>query len=629
MTRLRIVLATAAIVAPLTAASGHASPTSVVVFAADRAPSLTGEIYRVDPNGHRIDLSNSPFQDTDPAVSSDGKRVAFISDRRGREGVYEVGSGGRGLTHVPAALGRVSGETSLAWQPHGTLLAVDAAGEIDPQARLWIVRPHHKPVEISRHFGFGIRQPWSPDGRVLLVGSLAYVRAVSPHGRTLWRVPVARAGGAWSSQGLLAVTESRGAAVYDEHGRLRFSLRLGRPLSFAGPSWSADGSKLVLPAESGSELEVATSTGTVLLRKHVRYGQLGWAGNDRLVLGYVGKCECRVDYLDVHTGRLSRGGSLRWFAPLSADGKLAIVTPRSGGAFSLAAGSPDGGTPKRYAPVPGCWDDDIWEAALSAAQFVGTTRSLVYASLCYEPFSNLYSVAPGGGNPHEIGAIAPYATLPALSPNGSEVAYSWAKFTGMSCKGCVSEIRVANADGTGEQVLTKPSEDCTFDLSPTWSPDGRTLLYTEQTCDSLGELFTVPAAGGTPHDLGITGYSPAWGPTRIAYIDSSESDTGLWTANPDGSDPVQVAKKGVEPAWASDGRLAYVLKPATVVVGPIRVRLPFASITSLAWSPDGTRFVVTARAKGAAAPDVYSVSTDGTGLVRLTKNYDAWGVSWR
>lgn len=628
MTRLRIALATAAVVVPLTAATGHADPSSTIVFAADRAPSTSGEIYRVDPSGRRVDLSNSPFQDTNPAVSSDGKRVAFISDRSGREGVYEVGIGGRGLTHVPAKLGRISGETSLAWQPHGRLLAVDAAGEIDPQARLWIVRPHHKALEVSRHFGFGIRQPWSPDGHVLIVWSLGYMRAVSPQGRTLWTVPAAKPTGAWSPQGLLAVTEDHGAAVYNEQGGLVFRVRLGQPLSYLGPVWSPDGSKLALSSESGIHFEVTTSGGTLLLQKHLKYGQLAWAGNDRLVLGYLGHCFCETRYVDVHTGRLSPG-SLRWFDPLSADGRLAILTPRSGAAFSLATGSPNGGAPKLYAPVPGCWTDDEWEAALGSAQFVGTTRSVVYQSLCYEPFSNLYSVLPDGGNLHEIAAVKPYATAPVLSPDGSQLAYSWAQFTGLSCKGCISEIRAANADGTNTRVLTKPPDDCTFDLSPTWSPDGQTILYTEQTCDSFGELFTVPGAGGPPHDLGIAGYSPAWGPSRIAYLGASQSNSGLWTADPDGGNPVLVAQKGKDPAWAADGRLAYVVGAATVVVGSTHVALPFTSISSLAWSPDGTRFVVTARVKGAAAPDVYSVATDGTGLVRLTKNYDAWGVSWR
>lgn len=88
MKRLRIVLATTAVILPLAAASGHATSTPAIVFAADRAPSLSDEIYRVDPNGHRVDLSNSPYSDSMPVGSSDGTRVAFISNRGGATGVY-------------------------------------------------------------------------------------------------------------------------------------------------------------------------------------------------------------------------------------------------------------------------------------------------------------------------------------------------------------------------------------------------------------------------------------------------------------------------------------------------------------------------------------------------------------
>jgi Tol biopolymer transport system component len=611
---------------PLGATAGRAASTPPpIVFAADRAPSLSGEIYRVDPNGHRVDLSRSPYQDTNPVVSSDGKRVAFISDRGGMTGIYEVGVDGRGLVAVARTVRGLEPHTpDLAWQPHGRSLAV----RFPATHRVGILRPGRKPIFVRGGWGYGSWQPWSLDGRVLLVSAGHELRAVTPQGRPLWHVPVAAPSGTWSPQGLFAVSENHGAAVYDEQGRLRFKLRFDPSLTNAGPTWSPDGRNLLLSSASGFDFQVSTNAGAVLLRKHLRYAALGWAGNDRLVIGYAGRCGCYAEYMNVHTGRLSPGSS-RWFDPLSADGKLAIVTPRSGSSFSLDVAAPEGGAPKRYAHVPGCWDDGVWEPALDSPQFVGSTRSVVYASLCYEPFSYVYSITPDGTGLHEIAGIKPYATQPVLSPDASQVAYSWAKFTGFSCGGCASEIRVASSDGTNTRVLANPSMDCAFDLSPTWSPDGQTLLFTQETCNTPGELFTVPSAGGQAHDLGIAGTDPAWGPSRIAYVGSSDSDTGLWTANPDGSDPMQVAKKGTDPAWATDGRLAYLLNPATVVVGSTQVKLPFTSISSLAWSPDGTRFIVTARTKGSPAPDLYTVRTDRTDPMRLTKNYDASGVSWR
>jgi Tol biopolymer transport system component len=63
-------------------------------------------------------------------------------------------------------------------------------------------------------------------------------------------------------------------------------------------------------------------------------------------------------------------------------------------------------------------------------------------------------------------------------------------------------------------------------------------------------------------------------------------------------------------------------------VGSTQTTLPFASASSLAWSPDGTRLVVTARNRRTAPADVYTVDADGTDLVRPTTNYNSSSASW-
>ena len=68
--------------AAVVSARGAGSSTQIV-FAADHRPALDGEIYRVDMNGKRVDLSRSPYADTQETVSPDGKRLAFLSVRSG------------------------------------------------------------------------------------------------------------------------------------------------------------------------------------------------------------------------------------------------------------------------------------------------------------------------------------------------------------------------------------------------------------------------------------------------------------------------------------------------------------------------------------------------------------------
>jgi Tol biopolymer transport system component len=634
------ILGLAALLAVLSgAASGAASTPSRIVFAADLAPAVTGEIYRLDPNGRRANLSKSPFQDTQPVVSTDGKHVAFFSNRSGGEGVYEVGSDGGGLVRVarPRHLGFPA---QLAWQPHGSVLAVSSSGPAEPSGEVWIVQPHRRPIAVSRRFGFGTlgifgtQQPWSPDGRVLLVWAGAKgMRAVTPQGRTLWTAYADQPIAAWSPHGLLAVPIYHGAAVYDEAGKRLFTFRL--PTSDSTFAWSPDGRHLAA-FWSGRRyaLEVRTADGKFVLgKRNVPNYQIAWAGNSEVVIGAANCSACGAAVgVDIRTGKESQVSS-GWLEPLSADRKLAVVTPASGSGFSLGVVAPGGGPTSVYEQIGGCFGDGDWMPAVSSLQFAGRTRSLVYQSWsdCDAPFSNLYSMTSSGVDVRRLTNGQAQETQPAISPDGSEIAYVWASGNGTSCKGCSDGVRIASADGTELHTLTNP-EDCTFDDSPTWSPDGRTILFTQSSCDgSSPKLYTVPATGGAVHELGVVGIDPAWGPSRIAYDGGDRSDRGLWSANPDGSDPVKVSATGRKPAWSSNGRLAYLVGSSAtiVVVGSSRLKLPFAAVESVAWSPDGTRFVVVARKQNAPAYDIYTVKTDGTGLRRFTWNYGVLGASWR
>lgn len=62
--------------------------------------AASGDIFRLDANGHLTNLSRSPFADEDPLVSPDGRRVAFVSERGGGPGIYEVGIDGAGLRRL-------------------------------------------------------------------------------------------------------------------------------------------------------------------------------------------------------------------------------------------------------------------------------------------------------------------------------------------------------------------------------------------------------------------------------------------------------------------------------------------------------------------------------------------------
>lgn len=95
-----------------------------IVFAANRIAVDYGEIYRVDADGHRVDLSRSPAEDFAPAVSPDGKWVAFLSDRSSGAALYVVRIDGSDLRRLSPLLSHQRSEFGRdAWSPDGRQIA--------------------------------------------------------------------------------------------------------------------------------------------------------------------------------------------------------------------------------------------------------------------------------------------------------------------------------------------------------------------------------------------------------------------------------------------------------------------------------------------------------------------------
>jgi Tol biopolymer transport system component len=650
----------------LTGASGRSAAPSRIVFSADRAPTASGEIYRLDPSGHLVDLAPSPFQDSGPVVSPDGRRVAFFSERSGALSVWEVGIGGGGLVQVGPSLGPPNLSAGpiptwrayyvdplgdfgpqLAWQPHGSRLALVAAHPAVSTSAVYLLRPGQAPLSVFVSPDDGLHTPgWSPDGKVLLTWDFyGVVRAFSPSGRRLWTVRGVPDLGddhwSWSRRGLLAVPGGKGLRVYDERGHIRFAVHpaVTSPdgISAGELGWSPDG-RLLAAIVNEHQLEVLTTAGKAVLRRrvggHATCDHVVWASKTRILVGAYDPTNgrdipnCRGISIDVRTGKRALMSSF-WFGTRSADGKLEAVQTQ-GRRVPLGSRPIAGGPERIYARVPGCPPDGGF-AYVTSLQFAGRGRSLVYASACDFPPTNLYSVAPDGSGLQQI--THAFDAEPALSPDGNRIAYSDGAGIGI-------------LDSTGSQVTLTSGQPKACgggvdgyqpapDTSPAWSPDATTILFV-RGCNAPAApapFYTVPATGGTPHALGFVGSQPAWGPSLIAYAAGglAYGAGGIWTANPDGTQKVQIAANGSHPTWSPDGQLAYLTGSGntTLVIGSQQTQLPFTAVTSLAWSPDGTRVVVTARTTSTGPFDVYTVSADGSNPIQLTHNYDALSASWR
>ncbi len=367
-------------------ASASSAGAPPIIFSADRAPALSGEIYRLDLNGHRVDLSRSPFTDSHPVVSPDGKRVAFFSDRGSAPGsfrVYAVRIDGRGLIAVSGPLSSQY-DPELTWAPDSTRLAAAVAlPGSGSHMGLYLLHPGRPERLVARAPAIG-DPTWSPDGRVIAFGGIGRaVRLLTAGGQTIRVVSHNGYPFAWSADGTLAISGAGLVSLYDEAGK---QIRAFPGRSF---QWSPDGLRLAVVTRR--RLEVRTSAGRLLESRTVaglrrNDSRLVWADSHRLVVGGTG--------VDLTTGR-TWSASYRYFGVRSPNGRLVAESTGAGSRFTIRVSRLDGTGARTLLVVRRCYDHGLTTGAIDV-QFTPDGRSLVYQSYCPESFDDFYAIRPDG-----------------------------------------------------------------------------------------------------------------------------------------------------------------------------------------------------------------------------------------
>lgn len=261
-------------------------------------------------------------------------------------------------------------------------------------------------------------------------------------------------------------------------------------------------------------------------------------------------------------------------AEWSPDGSAAVFEHSDGGCdrsvFSIRA---DGSELRKlgdgWAPA--------WRPDGGAVAFGPNSQYLTVP----EPDDGRLLVADPAGTAAPIGQTEAgvHAGSPSWSPNRTRIAFQRALAGHDDVGEWTYEIWVMDADGGSAEVLVEG-------LWPTWSPDGRWIVY-EVQIDDIGttELMRVRPDGGEPESLGL-GRAATFSPdgSRLALL----RDGGVWTMAP-------------------DGREASLAIPAAFVDG-------------FGWSPDGSSLVVASDHPGGGATGISIVRLHGdvpaiTGLV--------------
>jgi TolB protein len=253
----------------------------------------------------------------------------------------------------------------------------------------------------------------------------------------------------------------------------------------------------------------------------------------------------------------------------------------------------------------------------AAAQPQGT---ILFASTSLKKRDwDLFTVTADGSARRQLTDTPDLETHPSWSPDGKRILFT---------RGDVMtnfDIFVMDEDGGNVTRLTEHAER---DQRPSWSPDGKTIAFVSQR-DGDVAVWLMDADGGNKRKL-APGRQPSWSPDsqRIVFTSSAYHDNDeIYTIRPDGSDRIRLTnnkKFDWFASWSPGGRrLAYNSERfggqelmLANVDGGAHIRISMAEKTyeqEPTWSPDG-KMLAYAGKMSEKDYDIYRVSTRGFDL---------------
>jgi Tol biopolymer transport system component len=181
-----------------------------------------------------------------------------------------------------------------------------------------------------------------------------------------------------------------------------------------------------------------------------------------------------------------------------------------------------GGAPTQLTNTPSIWE--------GAPTFSPDGKTIVYGGY-YDDNTNsdIFTMPAAGGTPTNLtNTPSIWKLSPTFSPDGEKIAYS-AGHRSESGHTLFDIFTMPATGGTATNLTNTPS---TNEYIPDWSPDGKTIVYDVegryfseiyQRWFPDSDIFTIPAAGGTPTQLtdtpGTIEISATFSPdgSKIAY----------------------------------------------------------------------------------------------------------------
>lgn len=398
-------------------------------------------IYSVE-TGKSRNITNHEAFDADPSFSPDGKQIVFVSARDGNGEIYSINIDGgnlRRLTFDPKT------DSHPAFSPDGTQISFNSDRE-NENADVYLMNADGSNTVKLTNFDKSNETlgpgGWSPDGTKIAFFS--------------------------DRDGKDDIYVMSAEAV---RPKLVFS---DRERDIRGFAHSPDGSRLVVSeetADKSGELKMADrQTGrTSLIRKTELAAVTPEWSPDGAMIAYAdrinGNSEVCAIKPDGSGWRNLTNQPVQDFGPSwSPDGKrLSFITTRGepSQVSQLYTMNADGSEPAPVTPRKGWEGGAVWQP---------DGRKIVFSCDRNDSPGNLLDICrinPGGGGEERILLHRGHDAEPAVSPDGSRIAFA-------ALADGNAEIYVVNAEGSGLLRITRNTAD---DQTPKWSPDGKRLTF--------------------------------------------------------------------------------------------------------------------------------------------------------
>jgi hypothetical protein len=221
-------------------------------------------------------------------------------------------------------------------------------------------------------------------------------------------------------------------------------------------------------------------------------------------------------------------------------------------------------------------DYDVYRASLDGQQLTRLTSAtadndeptvangVVVFTSYRDGYPALYRVSLTGGAESRLPGLTGTAFQPALSPDGSHLAF-------IAPDSGDDKLWLAAADGTGAVRPTANfGSSSAEEASPTWAPASDSVAFVSTTLGNAAiiDLAAATDAAQSLTDGTFTDVDPAWSPdgSAVAFASTRDGDLGIFVLTIATGQVVRVSPQpsnAGQPCWLTDGRIVYTEESST------------------------------------------------------------------